>query len=55
MGSLQSGGPVSAVKAIPPLEGLVWAPLDGQASGFEVAGRRELQVVAMIRRFLEGR
>ncbi len=29
--------------------GPVWAPLDDEASGFEVAGRREVRVVAMIR------
>jgi len=48
------GGSVSAVKARPPLEVPVWAPLDDQASGFEVAGRREVQVAAMIQRCLEG-
>jgi hypothetical protein len=45
---------VSVVKVLPPLEAPVWAPLDDQASGFEVAGRREARVVAMIRRYLEG-
>ena len=48
MGELLTGGPVSTVTAIPPLEGHVWAPLDDQASGSEVAGRREALVVAMI-------
>ena len=54
VGELQTGGPVLTVMAIPPLEGHVWAPLDDQASGSEVAGRREARVVAMIRRCLEG-
>jgi len=36
------------VKAIPPLEVPVWAPLDNQASGFKVLGRREARVVAKI-------
>ncbi len=54
VGELQAGGPVLTVMAIPPLEGHVWAPLDDQASGSAVAGRREARVVAMIRRCLEG-
>jgi hypothetical protein len=48
MGKMKSGGPVSTVKAIPPLEVPVWAPLDKYASGFEVAGRVEAQADAMI-------
>ena len=51
---LRTGGPVVAVSAMPPSAVHVWAPLDDQASGSEVAGRREAQVVAMIRRCLEG-
>ncbi len=55
MGEIQeSGGLVSAVKVIPPLEVAVWAPLDDQASGSKVAGRREARVVAKIRRCLTG-
>ncbi len=54
VGELQTGGPVVTVKAKPPLDGRVWAPLDDQASGSEVAGRREVPVVAMIRRCLGG-
>ena len=54
VGELRTGGPVLTVKAIPPLEGHVWAPLDDQASRSKVAGRREAQVVAKIRRCLEG-
>ena len=51
---LQPCGSVLAVKAIPPLEAPAWAPLDDQASEFEVAGRREAQVAAMIQRCLKG-
>ena len=54
VGELRTGGPVVTVKAKPPLDGHVWAPLDDQASGSEVAGRREAPVVAMIRRCLGG-
>ncbi len=54
VGELWTGGPVVPVKAKPPLEGNVWAPLDDQASGSEVAGRREVPVVVMIRRCLGG-
>jgi len=54
VGELRTGGPVLTVMAIPPLEGHVRAPLDDQASGSEVAGRREARVVAMIRRCPEG-
>jgi len=50
MGKIQLGGPVSVVKVIPPLEVPVWTPLDDQALGFKVAGRRKARVVAMIRR-----
>jgi hypothetical protein len=39
---------MSTVKAIPPLEVPVWAPLDDQASGFEVAGRMKAQADAVI-------
>ncbi len=54
VGELQTGGPVVAVRAMPPSAVHVWAPLDDQASGSKVAGRRGAQVVAMIRRCLEG-
>ncbi len=54
VGDLRTGGPVLTVMAIPPLKGHVWAPLDDQAWGSEVAGRREARVVAMIQRCLEG-
>ena len=54
VGELGTGGPVVTGKAKPPLEGHVWAPLDDPASGSEVAGRREAQVVAKIQRCLEG-
>jgi hypothetical protein len=54
VGELRTGGPVVTGKAKPPLDGHVWAPLDDQASGYEVAGRREAPVVAMIQRCLGG-
>ena len=54
VGELRTGGLVLAMRAIPPLAVHVWAPLDDQASGSKVAGRREAQVVAMIRRCLGG-
>ncbi len=50
VGELRTDGPVVTVKAKPPLEGHMWAPLDDQALGSEVVGRREVPVVAMIRR-----
>jgi len=50
----RSKGNVSVMKALPPLEIPVWAPLDDQAPGFVVAGRREARVVAMIRKCLKG-
>ncbi len=54
VGELWTGGPVVMVKANPPLDGHVWAPLDDQALGSEVARRREAPVVAMIQRCLGG-
>ena len=54
VGELRAGGPMLTVLGIPPLEGHVWAPLDDQALGSEVAGRRAALVVAMIQRCLGG-
>jgi len=51
---MKSGRPVLAVKAIPTLEVPVWAPLDDQASGFEVAERMEARADAMFQRCPEG-
>ena len=55
LGYLLPGRRVSLVKARPPLEVHAGAPLDGQASGFELAGMQEAPVVATIQRGPKGR